>query len=158
MYRISKKKMNSLFAKAQWSRRKKVIALQKKGIENADKLLPRFTKREFTETYLRIRQMNKETGYKLNVLKETEKATLQKRTYKQWKAFKKSMIIDEMEKGSDRENLENLSSLEFMYADTPKTKSFDRFLSNKNEELKANGIENSYDRRRIIAQEIFGSD
>lgn len=157
MYRISKKKLNSLFAKAQWSRRKKVIALQKKGIENADKLLPHFSKREFAETYLRIRQLNKETGYKLNVLKETEKATLQKRTYKQWKAFKKSEIISEAE-GFDRENLENLSALEFMYADTQKTKSFDRFLSNKNEELKASGIESSYDRRRIIAQEIFGSD
>lgn len=170
MYKISKKKMNSLFAKAQWKRRKTIIQLQKQGIENADKLLPKITKRDFAEVYLNIRQANKATGYKRNVLKDTINAFLQKRSYKQWKALQKGQwykdlvaedeeaLQEAIEEGIDPSSIERraINMMEFMYTEKG-GRALEQSMSDYNEELKEQGITDSYKRKSMVGNKYFGS-
>lgn len=171
MYNLSKKKLNSLFAKAQWKRRKTILNLKKKGVENADKLLPKINKREFVETYMRIRVLNKTTGYKRNTFKDTMNAFLQVRSYKQWQALRKGSWYQEKKK-SYEESMEkavesgyDLSKIEydlpnmteFLYTEKG-GRAFDFAMSDMNEKLKEQGIDDSYERAKQIARSIMGSE
>lgn len=171
MYNLSKKKLNSLFAKAQWKRRKTILNLKKKVVENADKLLPKINKREFVETYMRIRVLNKTTGYKRNTFKDTMNAFLQVRSYKQWQALRKGSWYQEKKK-SYEESMEkavesgyDLSKIEydlpnmteFLYTEKG-GRAFDLAMSDMNEKLKEQGIDDSYERAKQIARSIMGSE
>lgn len=172
MYNLSKKKLNSLFAKAQWKRRKTILMLKKKGVDNADKILPKINKREFSEAYMRIRLLNKATGYKRNTFKDTMNAFLQVRTYKQWQALKRGSWYQNKKKDYEKamENAvnrgENLPSklefdlpdmTEFLYTEKG-GRAIDLAMSDMNEELKEKGIDDSYERAKQIARSIMGSD
>lgn len=171
MYNLNRKKLNSLFAKAQWKRRKTILRLQKKGVDNADKILPKINKCEFTEVYMRIRVLNRTTGYKRNTFKDTMNAFLQVRTYKQWQALKRGSwyqnkkrdyekaMENAVAKGKDPSEIEDFlpDMSEFLYTEKG-GRAIDLAMSDMNEELKAKGIDDSYERAKQIARSFMGSD